>query len=239
MDEAPGEIAHHDSSLLSGGHEPRAVDVPPVSLAPGNDWAAAADLIFPLLRPVGTTGLPLDAIGVPAQVAGDNQPLVEAGPCGLVIGFAMDAGSFQVMVNGDHLASWGVTSAAMRERAFANLAAWSRGAPWSEDTSGRRRVVSSDTGDGWDASRILLPAAVEEITRRLGPLDADDRILVGIPDRHMLVAGAQVADDPEFAALFAEFVLEYSGESDLPIDRRAFELVDGLLVELAGVPVSA
>jgi len=48
------------------------------------------------------------------------------------------------------------------------------------------------------------------------------------------VAGALLADDPEFAELFASFVLEYSGEADEPIDRRVFELADGRLVEFAG-----
>jgi len=236
MDEPLGAIHVYDPSRPSSGHEPHAEDAPPASLAPEHDWAAAADVLFPVLRPVGTVGLPLDAITAPAQVAGDAHPLVEAGPCGLVVAFAMNVGRFHVLVNGDHLASWEVAPAEVRERAHANLGAWSRRAPWSEDASGRRRVVSSDTGDGWDASRILVPDAVEELTRRVGP---GARILVGLPERHLLIAGSLFDDDPEFAALFADFVLEYSGDSDEPIDRRVFELVDGQLVEFAGVAVPA
>jgi hypothetical protein len=239
MNEALGGIGTVDPSRTALGQAPPPGDALPASLAPGHDWAAAADLVFPVLRPVGTSGLPLDDVETPGRFAGDTNRLIAAGPCDLVVAFAMDAGAFCVLVNGDHLASWGVVGATVRERAFANLAGWSRSAPWSEDVSGRRRVISSDTGDGWDAARILLPEAPEEITRRLGPLGPGDRVLVGLPERDMLVAGALMADDPEFADLFTNFVLEYSGESDDPIDRRVFELVDGRLVEFAGVPASA
>lgn len=65
--------------------------------------------------------------------------------------------------------------------------------------------------------------------------DPHGRILVGIPERHLLTAGSLGPNDPEFAALFADFVLEQSGAADEPIDRRLFELVDGRLVVFAGV----
>jgi len=48
-----------------------------------------------------------------------------------------------------------------------------------------------------------------------------------VPARHLLVAATLPGDDPEFAALFADFVLEYAGDSDEAIDRRVFELRDG------------
>jgi len=239
MNDALGRIDAIDPSRPQLEQAPPQGDAPPASLAPGHDWAAAGDLVFPVLRPAGTGGLRLDEVDTPGRFAGDTNRLVEDGPCGLVVAFAMDAGAFCVLVNGDHLASWGVVGATVRERAFTNLAAWSATAPWSEEVSGRRRVISSDTGDGWDAARILLPGSMDEIARRLGPLGPGDRVLVGLPERDMLVAGALMADDPEFADLFATFVLEYSGESDEPIDRRVFEAVDGRLVEFSGVPVPA
>ena len=38
-----------------------------------------------------------------------------------------------------------------------NLAAWAADAPWTNEVSGERRLISSDTGDGLDAVRILRP----------------------------------------------------------------------------------
>ena len=93
-------------------------------------------------------------------------------------------------------------------------------------------MASSDTGNGWDAARILLPEVVDHIVAELG---SAGRILIGLPERHLLTAATLRPDDPEFAALFADFVVEQSGGADEPIDRRVFELVDGRLVEFAGV----
>ena len=103
--------------------------------------------------------------------------------------------------------------------------AWAAGAPWSIDAAGGRRVISSDTGDGWDASRILLRTrSPTSSTSSAGP---GIRVLVGLPARHLLIAATLSGDDPEFARLFADFVLEYAGDSDESIDRRVFELREG------------
>ncbi len=56
-----------------------------------------------------------------------------------------------------------------------NLAAWSATAPWTDEVSGERRLISSDTGNGWDAARILLPEVVAHLRRgaRAGRADPD------------------------------------------------------------------
>ena len=73
----------------------------------------------------------------------------------------------------------------------------------------------------------------------LGHLEAElrpaGRILIGLPERHLMTAGSLRSDDDDFATLFADFIVETSGGADEPIDRRVFELVDGRLVEFAGV----
>lgn len=199
----------------------------PISLSPEHSWEAAASIIYPVLRPAGTTGLRLDDVTTPGVGAGNVDPLVDHGPADLVVAYAMAAQGFDVLANGDHLAAWAVAPATVRDAAFRNLEAWSLQAPWSEEVADRRRVISSDTGDGWDASRILLPDAVEYLERELG--GSGSRALVGLPARHLLVAASLRPEDPEFAALFADFVLEYAGDSDEAIDRRIFELRDGRL----------
>jgi hypothetical protein len=77
---------------------------------------------------------------------------------------------------------------------------------------------------------------IDRLSRELGSVG---RVLVGIPERHLLVAGSLRPGDGDFAALFAEFVVEQSGGSDEPIDRRVFELSDGRLVEFAATPTPA
>ncbi len=216
-----------DPRRQASGHQTHAEDVPPASLGAEHEWSAALGILFPVLLPAGSIGRGVGEIEEAASLARDGHPLVDKGPCGLLVAYAMDVGGFSILADGDHLASWGVMPTEVRSAAMANLAAWSAGAPWSEDTSDRRRVISSDTGDGWDASRILLPEVIAELTAQLG---AAARVLVGLPARSLLVAGPLYPDDAEFAPLFADFVLEYSGDSDEPIDRRVFEIVDGALV---------
>lgn len=201
-----------------------------ISLSAENSWATAAPLLFPVLRPAGSSGRRLDALATSSSAAGTIDLLIDDGPADLVIAYAITAGGFDVLANGDHLAAWAISPETLREAAYRNLEAWSRTAPWSEETSGDRQILSSDTGDGWDASRILLPSAVAHLESTLrGP---GDRVLVGLPARHLLIAAAWKAADPDFAALFADFVLEYAADSDEAIDRRVFELAAGRLAPL-------
>lgn len=232
--DAPPEnpLAPIDPDAPVSGHLTDFPAAPKASLSPEHDWSVAASLIFPLLRPVGTVGLHITDID-PAELMATArqshaQPIVDDGPCGLSVVYAIAASGFDVIVNGDHLLSWGIGREAIQDAAIENLTTWSASAPWTAETSGERKLLSSDSGHGWDASRILLPDVRAHIQEAL---DGPGRILVGLPERHLLVAGTMRPGDEEFGAMFAEFVIEQSGGADEPIDRRVFELVDGQLVD--------
>ncbi len=234
-DTAPDVLAPIDENAPISGHSvPHRVPADVAARAPENDFGAASRLIVPALRPVGTPGQPVGELGEgspdPSSQA-HTRPLLDEGPCGLAVVYTMAAHGFDVLVNGDHLATWGVGVTDVQDAAIANLAAWSAQAPWTDEVSGDRRLVSSDTGDGNDAVRILLPDVRDHLARELG---GAGRVLIGLPERHLLLAGALRRGDEEFAALFGEFVVEHSGGADEPIDRRVFELVNGQLVEYAG-----
>jgi len=231
-DAAPDLFAPIDASAPVSGHVPAPERTSSPADSPEHDWSAASSIIYPAFRPIGTQGLRIDEID-PASLAAHttthhSQPLVDEGPCDLAVVYAMTASGFDVIVNADHLLSWGVAPSDVQDAALRNLVAWSASAPWTDEASGDRRLLSSDSGDGWDAVRILLPDVREYLARELG---AAGRVLVGIPERHLLVAGTLRPDDEEFAALFADFIVEHSGGADEPIDRRVFEIVDGRLVE--------
>lgn len=235
-DTPPDYLTPLDISAPVGGHTPPPQSPGRAAEAPEHDWAHAQRVIYPAFRPAGTKGLALDSINLATLTAhsaqSHAQPIIDEGPGGLPVVYTIKADGFDIVVNGDHLLSWAVDPAAMQDAALANLARWSAGAAWTSETSGNRRLLSSETGDGWDAARLLLPETVARFAADLGPYG---RILVGIPERHLLTAGSLAPNDPEFAALFADFVLEQSGGADEPIDRRLFELVDGRLVVFAGV----
>lgn len=235
-DAAPDVLAPIDATAPVSGHVPAPAPSGSPAASPEHDWEAAAALLYPLLRPAGTVGLAvadIDEAALAADAARNHsQPLVDEGPAGLAVVYALTAGSYDIIVNADHLLSWGVSPAAVQDAALRNLAAWSATAPWTDEVSGDRRLISSDTGDGWDAARILLPDVRDKLASELG---GTGRVLIGIPERHLLVAGTLRPEDAEFAGLFADFVLESSGGADEPIDRRVLELTDGGLVEAQGV----
>ncbi|HYH91549.1 MAG TPA: hypothetical protein VD763_00195 [Candidatus Saccharimonadales bacterium] len=235
-DTAPDILAPIDADAPISGHTPPRASSGSPTETPEHDWGAARDLIRPAFRPIGTQGLSIEAFDRDSMAAhsmtSHSQPLLDQGPVGLPVVYTMSAGAFDIVVNGDHLLSWGIEPSELQDAAMRNLAAWSATAAWSDEVSGERRLISSDTGDGVDAVRILLPEVMAHLAQQLGP---GGRVLVGIPDRHLLTAATLHADDPEFAELFAEFVVEQSGGADEPVDRRVFELVDGRLVEFAGV----
>jgi hypothetical protein len=235
-DTPPDYLAPIDAAAPVSGHVPPPESTSSVAEAPEHDWERAKALLFPAFRPVGTQGLLVetfdrDALTGHGSQSHHSQPLLDEGPAELPVVYTMDAGGFDIVVNGDHLLSWGVEPAAVQDAALQNLTSWAAGADWVAETSGERRLLSSQTGDGYDAARLLLPETVQHLVRELGP---HGRILVGIPERHLLTAGSLRPDDGEFAELFADFVVEASGGADEPIDRRLFELVDGRLVEFVG-----
>jgi uncharacterized protein YtpQ (UPF0354 family) len=217
-----------------GGHHAPPSGGPSIHDSPEQDWTAASTLVVPRLRPPGSHGTPLAEISrEDLAIEGRRAhalPVVDAGPEELVIAYAIPAVGFDVLVNADHLIAWHVDPDELRRTALANLQAWSRSAPWTDDVEGERRLVSSESGDGNDAARILLPEVRAELVSMLG---VGVRVIVAIPDRHLLVAGALRTEDPEFARLFSDFVAAHNGGSDEPIDERTFELVDGELKAFA------
>jgi hypothetical protein len=243
-DEPPSSLRDHAPDILSpidetapvSGHVPRPQSSSSVVDSPEHDWALARDVIRPAFRPIGTQGLAIEDVqrDTLAQHAMQShaQPVLDAGPAGLPVVYAIPAGGFDIMVNGDHLLSWGIEAVELQDAALRNLAAWAATAPWTDEVSGDRHLISSDTGDGMDAVRILLPDVIAHLAKELGENGA--RVLVGIPERHLLTAANLRPDDQGFAAMFADFILEQSGGADEPIDRRVFEIVDGRLVEFSG-----
>jgi hypothetical protein len=234
--DAPPDILSpiDESSPVSGHVRAPETSTSPVE-TPEHDWSIARDLIRPAFRPVGTQGLAVEGFDreklAQHSMQSHSQPLLDDGPAGLPVVYAIPAGGFDIVVNADHLLSWGIEPAELQDAALRNLATWASNAPWTNEVSGERRLISSDTGDGLDAVRILLPDVARYLAQELGQGGA--RVLVGIPDRHLLTAATLRPGDEGFFAMFSEFIVEQSGGADEPIDRRVFEIVDGRLVEFS------
>jgi len=224
-DAPPDVLSPIDENAPVSGHQPPAAADASPAAAPEHDWTAAADHIYPVLRPAGTHGTMLAAVNE-AELAQEGLkkhalPLIDPGPADLAVAYALREPAYDVLVNADHLLAWGVGANQLRETAMANLAAWSASAPWTDELSGDRRLLSSDTGEGSDAARILL----EDVRHHLaGECGGPGRVLVALPDRDLLIAGSLSPGDGEFAAQFAAFVADVADDAHEPIDSGLFEL---------------
>jgi uncharacterized protein DUF1444 len=236
-DAAPDVLAPIDADAPVSGHVPATDAGGSPALAVEHDWSAASVHVFPVLRPEGTHGTMLAEVDSDALAAEGLKkhalPLVDPGPAGLAVAYALRSAAYDVLVNADHLLAWGVEAEALREAAMENLRAWSATAPWSDELAGQRRLISSDTSEGCDAARILLPEVRKHLAAECG---GPARVLVAVPDRDLLIAGSLQSGDEEFAGQLATFVADVSEGAHEPIDRGLFELVgeESELVRYAG-----
>lgn len=236
-DAPPDVLSPIDESAPVSGHVPASDAGASPALAVEHDWAAASVHVFPVLRPEGTQGTMLGEMDADTLAAEGLKkhalPLIDAGPAGLAVAYALRSPAYDVLVNADHLLAWGVDAAALREAAMDNLRGWSAGAPWSDELSGERRLISSDTTEGSDAARILLPEVRSHLAGECG---GQARVLVAVPDRDLLIAGSLQPGDDDFARQLATFVAEVAEGAHEPIDRGLFELVgdEPELVRFAG-----
>jgi len=204
-----------------------------ISSAPEHDWTAAAGILMPILQPIGSVGTDAATLDRSSPGLGQrgNLPLRWPGPVGLHVAVAIPAVGFDILVSADHVISWDVEVAAVVSTAMANLEAWSNSTPWEEEVEGGRRLLVSDSGERWDAGRLLLPAVRLYLERELG---RNARVIVGMPNRHLLVAGSLLPADPGFMDDLRSFVSIEAGGADEPVDGRLFELFEGGLTEVSG-----
>ena len=97
---------------------------------PEHDWALARALVRPAFRPVGTQGLAIETIdrdnagrrtrcrATPSRCSTRDRP-------GCRSSTRSPPAAFDIVVNGDHLLSWGIEPAELQDAAMRNLAAWS------------------------------------------------------------------------------------------------------------------
>ncbi len=179
------------------------------------EWPMARGLLRPVLRPIGSEA--------PELVAGSLP-----GAAGLPVLYVVSSAASPAPVDARDLEAWGVEACDVEAAAMENLAAWDDAAGWVSEGQGPRRMVWSESGEGLDAARILLPGVREHLADEFG---SSGRVLVAMPERDLLIATGVSERDPEFEEMFADYVAERSSAAEEPIDPRVFELIGGELVD--------
>jgi uncharacterized protein YtpQ (UPF0354 family) len=141
------------------------------------------------------------------------QPLIE----GLNVGYAIDSDRTIAYLHQAQFKQWDVTVDDVHAAAIANLVARSESMPATaaQDEDGSISLIIFQTGDGYDASRILLPSLHERLVEHLGSPFA-----AGIPNRDILLC---FRDDEATIA-------RIRGQISEDFDRMPHQLTDQLLL---------
>jgi hypothetical protein len=166
------------------------------------DFAAAAPLLLPQVRARAW----LDAKGA----FGDSGLVHTALNGDLVVVYVLDDTANMVFVCRDHLRRWRKDVADVHNLAVANLAR--RGADLPAGATPDAHVVQS--GDGFDAARVLLLASRHE------------GLLVAVPDRDTLWIGPESGQNLEQLMATTEAIAESAAH---PISGQVYRLTGGRL----------
>jgi uncharacterized protein YtpQ (UPF0354 family) len=99
----------------------------------------------------------------------------------LVITFVIDAPDHMIPVNTRHTAAWQIDEPTLYQMAMANLE--QRETQYAVYGEGPQRLHICQSLDGYDATRILLAAMLDEWAEDIRP----HRLLLGVPNRDFLI----------------------------------------------------
>jgi hypothetical protein len=109
-----------------------------------------------------------------------GQPLVE----GIYVTYVIDGDRTITHIPSSQFKKWGVELDSLHEKSLANLVAKSEtlAADAAQDEDGKVNLILFTLGDGYDASRLLLPTLHERLKSHLG-----SPFLAAIPNRDILI----------------------------------------------------
>ena len=148
-----------------------------------------------------------------------SQPLVE----GLHIAYAIDSDRTIAYIPQSHFESWQVSVDDVHDAAMENLVGRSESmsAHAAQDDDGKINLILFQTGDGYDASRLLLPTLHDRLREHLGSPFA-----AGIPNRDILLCFRN--DDETVARLKDQIAADYRQMPHQVTDKLLLVTADGI-----------
>ncbi|HEY8748650.1 MAG TPA: DUF1444 family protein [Tepidisphaeraceae bacterium] len=149
--------------------------------------------------------------------------LTESVVPGLRVAYAIDSDRSIAYIPKALVNQWGVTPEELHDTAIENLVGRSEAmnAQVAQDESGRVDFIVFQTGDGYDASRILLPTLHERLREHIG-----SPFIAGIPNRDILLC---FRSDPETVERVKAQVEEDHGRMPHQVSDKLFLITaDGI-----------
>jgi uncharacterized protein YtpQ (UPF0354 family) len=176
------------------------------------DWPSAKPHLRPQLFPSEWAG----------RLSLAHRPFARAA----VLGFAVDSEKSIEYVRVDDLARWHVTLDELNRTAFANLELASKGVrPESGGHDGDRFLVV-ETGDSYDAVRVLLPSLREAVAKTLGT-----PFFAAVPSRGRLFLWP-ASSSARFQEHVRKIVRQDFMEDQYPLSASIFSVAGPVVTEL-------
>jgi hypothetical protein len=150
------------------------------------------------------------------------QPLVP----GLHIAYAIDSDRTIAYIPQPQFKSWKVSLDDVHEAAMENLIGRSESmsAHAAQDEDGRINLILFQTGDGYDASRLLLPTLHDRLREHLG-----SPFVAGIPNRDILLCFR--GDDETVTRLKSQIAADYRQMPHQVTDKLLLVTADGIALK--------
>jgi uncharacterized protein YtpQ (UPF0354 family) len=181
-----------------------------------SDYAALSDRIYPMLKPlemlveVRERKLPMLAY---REFLGD-----------LMIAYVIDEERSVAYINEEHLDRWNVSAHDLHEQSLVNLRRRSEQVKYTTVGTGDQQLFIFNSGDGYDASRLLLSEVLAEWARAV-----PGNLVIGIPNRDFLIAFSDA--NPEILRAVAMQVQADAARREYGLTDQLFTLVKGVVKE--------
>ena len=181
------------------------------------DFAALADRIYPMLKPIELL-VTVRERKLPMLVY--REFLAQ-----LIIIYVIDERRSVTYINDDHLERWDVSLADVHEQAIDNLRRRTlEQVDYVTAGEGDQRLYIFNSGDGYDASRLLLGDVLATWARAL-----PGNLVIGIPNRDFLIGFSD--DNPEILEQIAQQIQADAAGREHGLTEQLFTLEAGQVRE--------
>jgi uncharacterized protein YtpQ (UPF0354 family) len=184
-----------------------------------SDYLALSDRIYPMLKPLEML----------VEVRERKLPMLAYREflADLMVTYVIDEERSVAYINEDHLDRWNISVQDLHEQALENLRRRTdANVRYTTVGEGEQRLFIFNSGDGYDATRLLLADVLSNWAREL-----PGHLVAGIPNRDFLIAFSDA--NPEILRAVAHQIQADSAQREYGLTEQLFTLVDGVVKEYA------
>jgi uncharacterized protein YtpQ (UPF0354 family) len=182
-----------------------------------NDYDQLAGRVYPILKPIEML----------AEVRERKLPMLAYREflADLMIAYVIDEERSFAYINEDHLERWKVPIIDLHQRAIENLRRRTDDrVTYTAVGEGEQRLFIFNSGDGYDATRVLLADVLADWAREI-----PGRLVIGIPNRDFLIAFSDA--NSEVLRGVAAQVQSDAAQREYGLTEQLFTLVNGVVKE--------